>query len=62
MGNETEKDRLSEAARIMGSKGGSKGGKTSAQNLTGKQRKDRSVKANKARWKKYRENKEKKTS
>jgi hypothetical protein len=42
--------RLNEAARLLGRKGGLKGGKTTAANRTAEERSEAASKAAKARW------------
>jgi hypothetical protein len=46
----------SEAARILGRLGGSKGGKKRAENLTGRRRSEIARQAAKARWKGHKKN------
>lgn len=57
VGEETIKDKLSDAARVLAQYGGSKGGRISAQNLTHKQRKARARKAGIASGEARRKNK-----
>lgn len=45
-----QESETSKAARVMGKKGGSKGGKTSSSHLTAKQRKRRAKHAADVRW------------
>lgn len=53
----TEEER-SEAARILGKLGGSKGGKARAKNMTKEERSESARKAAKARWAKKRQQEE----
>ncbi len=53
----TEEEK-SEAARILGKLGGSKGGKTRAKNMTPEERSESARKAAKARWAKKRQQEE----
>ncbi len=53
----TEEEK-SEAARILGKLGGSKGGKARAKNMTKKQRSEAARKAANARWAKKRQQEE----
>ena len=50
----TEEEKKSEAARLLGKLGGSKGGKARARNMTPEERSESARKAAKARWEKKR--------